>query len=125
VRADRRRAVTHNGGVGTWGRGRAVAPRVDRLRAINLPKPVTVELDAARRPVAVLVGKRETGNGKRQSDRPPDRLTVEFLGETWRIDDEWWRSPIARRYVEVMLDGGGRVVLYEDVITGEWWMQTP
>jgi len=43
----------------------------------------------------------------------------------WRIDDEWWRQPIVRRYVEVILEGGGRVVLFEDPTTGEWWMQKP
>jgi len=118
--------VSDNRGVGTWGRGRSVAPRVDRLRAVNLPKPVAVERDAEGKPVAVeLHGKRETGNGKRRSADPPINLSVEYLGEEWRIDDEWWRHPIARRYVEVMLDGGGRVVLYEDLITGEWWMQMP
>ena len=55
------------------------------------------------------------GNGKR----------VESQGENWRMDDEWWRQPIVRRYVEVVLEGGGRVVLFEDLITGEWWMQKP
>jgi len=43
----------------------------------------------------------------------------------WRINDEWWRQPIVRRYVEVVLEGGGRLVLFEDQITGEWWMQKP
>jgi hypothetical protein len=48
---------------------------------------------------------------------------VEEIGETWRIDDEWWRDQIARRYVEVMLVGGGHVVVYEDLISGGWFMQ--
>jgi hypothetical protein len=48
---------------------------------------------------------------------------VETVGETWRLDDEWWRQPIVRRYVEVVLQGGKRVVLYEDVHTREWFMQ--
>jgi hypothetical protein len=115
-----------------WGRGRDATPRIDRLRAINIPKPVVVELDGKGRPVAVeLRGKGEAGSGKRQagavtpSTHPPIRLSVEFLGESWRIDDEWWRVPIVRRCFEVMLDGGGRVVLFEDLITGEWWVQTP
>ncbi|HEY6209957.1 MAG TPA: hypothetical protein VIW28_12910 [Gemmatimonadales bacterium] len=51
--------------------------------------------------------------------------TVEGLGESWRIDDEWWRQPIIRRYVEVVLEGGARVVLFEDIITGEWFAQMP
>lgn len=114
------------GDVGKRGRGRSVAPRVDRLRAINLPRRAIVELDAEGRPATVTIGERGKGEGGRvRSDQPPVRLSVQFLGETWRIDDEWWRRPIARRYVEVMLDGGGRVMLYEDLITGEWWVQKP
>ena len=84
----------------------------DSLRALNVPQRVKVQLDEQRRPTIV---QRETGNGKR----------VESLGENWRMDDEWWRQPIVRRYVEVVLEGGGRVVLFEDLITGEWWMQKP
>src|SRR5437867_13406771 len=84
----------------------------DRLRALNVPQRVEVELDADGMPMNV---KRETRNGKR----------VEALGESWRIHDEWWRQPIMRRYVEVVLEGGGRLVLFEDQITGEWWMQKP
>lgn len=86
--------------------------RADRLRALNAPQPVTVELDAEGNPVAVAI--QEKG-----------RLSVETLGESWRIDDEWWRTPISRRYVEVVLEGGRHVVVFEDLSTGEWWMQTP
>ena len=84
----------------------------DRLRALNVQQRVEVELDERGAPIVVT---RETGNGKR----------VESIGETWRIDDEWWRLPIVRRYVEVILEGGGRVVLFEDLSTGEWWIQKP
>ena len=84
----------------------------DRLRALNVPQRVHVELDDQRRPRVV---KRESGNEKR----------VESFGENWRMDDEWWRQPIVRRYVEVVLEGGGRVVLFEDLITGEWFVQMP
>jgi hypothetical protein len=50
---------------------------------------------------------------------------VEAVLESWRIDDEWWRQPITRCYHEVILDGGRRVVLFEDVATGEWFAQMP
>jgi len=86
--------------------------RADRLRAVNVPVPVTVELDALERPVAVT-----TVRGI--------PCAVESVLETWRLDDEWWRVLIARRYVEAVLDGGRHVVLYCDLGTGEWWMQTP
>src|SRR5207244_5413423 len=78
----------------------------DRLRALNAPQRVRVELDEQRRPRVV---KREAGNEKR----------VESFGENWRMDDEWWRQPIVRRYVEVVLEGGGRVVLFEDLRSEE------
>jgi len=81
--------------------------KTDRLRAINTPRRVEVELGAAGLPVRV------------------DRNVVESVGEIWRIDDEWWRVPIHRRYVEAILEGGKHVVLFEDVITGEWFVQTP
>jgi hypothetical protein len=50
---------------------------------------------------------------------------VEEILEIWRIDDEWWRRPISRRYVEVVLEGGGHVVLFEDLETGDWFCQMP
>ncbi|NIM51836.1 MAG: hypothetical protein GTN62_12790 [Gemmatimonadales bacterium] len=59
---------------------------------------------------------------------PPEvgrRRRVEEIIETWRIDDEWWREPITRRYVEVVLEGGGHVVLFEDLVTGQWFVQMP
>jgi len=81
-----------------------------RLRAINQPFRVKVEID-------------ETGNPKTIG-----RLggqAVEIVLDTWRIDDEWWRQSLSRRYYDVVLEGGKRVVLFEDLITGEWWMQNP
>ena len=86
--------------------------KTDRLRAINEPQRVKVELDANVLPVGI----RDAGCEMR---------VVEDVGEIWRIDDEWWRVPIHRRYVEVIIEGGRRVVLFEDVITGEWFSQKP
>jgi len=43
------------------------------------------------------------------------RRAVEAIGEVWRIDDEWWRQSISRRCVEVVFEGGGRAVLFEDL----------
>lgn len=59
-----------------------------------------------------------------RSDGQTVRTRVEAVGETWLVDDEWWRNPIQRRYVEVMLQGGKHIVLYEDRITNEWFEQT-
>ena len=81
--------------------------RTDRLRAVNAPKPVTLELDTS--------GDLSVSNGGK----------IEAILETWRIDDEWWRQPIARAYMEVMLKGGKRLVLFQDLSTGEWFSQMP
>jgi len=81
--------------------------RTDRLRAVNAPKPVALEWDASGVLSVSKVGK------------------IEAILETWRIDDEWWRQPIARAYMEVMLEGGKRLVLFQDLITGEWFSQMP
>jgi len=50
---------------------------------------------------------------------------VEAILESWRIDDEWWRHMIARAYLEVILEGGKRLVLFQDLITGQWFVQMP
>jgi hypothetical protein len=81
--------------------------KTDRLKAINAPQRVLVKLGWNQLPTAV------------------GHQTIESIGEIWRIDDEWWRQPIARRYVEAILAGGKHVVLFEDAVTGEWWIQSP
>jgi hypothetical protein len=92
---------------------RGTRNKTDRLRALNVPQRVEVELGAD----GVPIGMRDAGCELRRS--------VEAVGEVWRIDDEWWRQPISRRCVEVIFEGGGRVVLFEDLATGEWWIQKP
>jgi hypothetical protein len=86
--------------------------RTDRLRAVNEPQPVTVEFDAS---------------GVMTVGRPDGRTVgkVDAILESWRIDDEWWRHMIARAYLEVIMEGGKRLVLFQDLITGQWFVQMP
>ena len=83
--------------------------RSHRLRPLNLPRSIGVELNKDDLPVTIAFA------GKCRQ--------VEEIGEIWRIDDEWWRDQIARRYMEVMLVGGGHVMVYEDLIGGGGFMQ--
>ena len=92
--------------------------RTDRLRAVNEPKKAAVELDERGVPVSV---RRSNCNNDGQEEQA---AVVETVLEMWRIDDEWWRQLISRRYVAVILEGGARVVLFEDLTTHEWFMQT-
>ena len=100
------------------GVGRRASGRSDRLRPLNVPERVVVRLDAAGRPAEVEMpksGRRASGVGR----------AIESIGETWRVDDEWWRAPIVRRYYEVVVEGGGRMILFVDLVTGEWFVQRP
>jgi hypothetical protein len=128
------------------------ALRTDRLRALNVPVPVEVETDGPM-PVAVVavtLGEGGTAAQRHGDTAPqistqrtahsahsfhasrltshetsmPERVITEIL-ESWRIDDEWWREPISRRYYDVVLEGGGHVVLFEDLITEKWFVQMP
>jgi hypothetical protein len=88
--------------------------RTDRLRAVNEPKEAAVALDDRGLPVTV----------RRAGGQETTAAVVEEILETWRIDDEWWRQLISRRYFAVLLEGGARVVLFEDLVTHIWFMQT-
>jgi hypothetical protein len=71
---------------------------------------VRVEVDAAGRPAAI-------GRGASIAQ------AVEAVLEVWRVDDEWWRQPISRLYHDVVLESGGHLVLFEDLVTGDWFAQ--
>jgi hypothetical protein len=73
-------------------------------------------------PAEITVAARETGE--------PERVTLGGLPRrvlavrnTWRIDDEWWRTPISRLYYELELPGGRVVTLFHDLISGRWFRQ--
>ena len=88
--------------------------RVDRLRSLNAPEAVQVEVGASGEPRAVRRSRNKSGS-----------QAVENILDVWRIDDEWWRRPISRLYHDVMLEGGGHVVLFKDLVSGDWFAQQP
>ena len=92
--------------------------RVDRLRALNEPSHIAVETDNWGRLVAITYHRKPL-------DDQPERVNVDIVIDSWRIDDEWWRNPISRRYLDVVLEGGGHVIVFQDLVSGEWFLQTP
>jgi hypothetical protein len=94
--------------------------RTDRLRAVNEPIAVTVELNES----GLLTVGRPDPKGL-PDGRGRTAGKVEAILESWRIDDEWWRHAISRAYLEVLLEGGKHVVLFQDLFTGLWFMQQP
>ena len=116
----------------TWVRQREIEQRGSgaetrsrtQLRSTS-PPGVSGEEEEDRR-VGLKGGEGPPGlDGREEGDRPDEGRRVEEVVETWVVQDEWWRTPIHRRYVEVVLEGGAHVVLFEDLTTGEWFMQRP
>lgn len=85
------------------------AARAGGLLPMNLPQPAAVEAGTSGLPAAVLV------RGKLR--------TVIAISDRWRIDDEWWRAEISRTYYAVELEGGMRLTIFRDMVTGAWFQQ--
>ncbi len=109
--------------------------RADQLRPLNLPLPVKVVLDSAGLPARVstscepaISSPCPSNNAEQQNHIAQGDLAekkVESILEIWRVEDEWWREPISRQCVEVILEGGKHVVLHEDLTNNNWYMQRP
>jgi hypothetical protein len=85
------------------------ALHADASKPVNTPEPVRVEEDASGLPLAARLKRRQR---------------VAAIEERWRIDDEWWRKePVSRLYYNVLLADGQRLVLYKDLLSGEWYKQ--
>lgn len=82
-----------------------------RLRPLNEPQPVLVEMDTDGRPSAVILRDR--------------RMAVQQVLDGWRIDDEWWRErPLSRFYWQIALEDGRSVTVFNDLVEQRWWRQS-
>jgi hypothetical protein len=81
----------------------------ETIRLLNQPRSLTVEADDRGVP-------RRIGAGERQ------RRVIKIV-DVWRIDDEWWRTTISRRYLLVVLEDGVMRTIFQDLIGGEWYEQ--
>ncbi len=48
---------------------------------------------------------------------------VEFVRESWWIEDAWWSKPIRRAYWEVVTESGRLCVVFHDELKKEWYEQ--
>lgn len=79
------------------------------FRPLNQPTPIAVEATPQGEPKVVLW-------------RGVYRRVV-AVHDRWRIDDEWWRDEISRRYHVVELEGGRRITIFHDLIGDAWYAQ--
>ena len=80
-----------------------------RLVPLNTPSAIQVRCSAHETPFRVYLDRRAH--------------TVDTIQESWRIDDEWWRTPIRRVYHRIVLDDGRIVTVYRDLETERWYLQ--
>lgn len=48
---------------------------------------------------------------------------VVAVTRSWRVDLEWWQERIWRAYFKLYTDSGLLVVLYQDLIQGDWYLE--
>lgn len=85
-----------------------------QLRALHQPRTARVWTDEDGWPVRVQI--------LRRGVRARAAHAVHQVRERWRIDDEWWRAPIARMYFDLVLDTGRSLILYFDEHEGAWFV---
>ena len=56
--------------------------------------------------------------------RAIEGVAIEAVRESWLVEDRWWSPyPIQRRYWEVVTERGQNLVVFLDLLTGEWFRQ--
>ena len=48
---------------------------------------------------------------------------VGAIARMWRVDFGWWGLRVWRDYFKVTTDSGLLVVIYHDLLTGQWFLQ--
>lgn len=48
---------------------------------------------------------------------------VEAITRQWRVDVDWWRERVWRAYYKLSTDTGLLVILYHDLLSGQWYLQ--
>ena len=79
------------------------------LHPLNTPRPLRVRVGNGGRPCFLYLK-----GGVRK---------VQQILEVWQVDDEWWRSPISRRYARLVLEDGRIVTVYRDLLSRRWYLQ--
>jgi hypothetical protein len=51
------------------------------------------------------------------------RRRVVTVVDEWLVEDGWWRTPVARRYLQLVLDDGRLLTVFEDRLAGAWYAQ--
>ena len=63
-------------------------------------------------------------SGEQGRPEAVDGRTVDAVRESWLVEDRWWTpAPVRRRYWEVVTTCGRDLVVFRDLVEGEWYRQ--
>ena len=98
---------------------------LNTFKPLNLPEPVQVEESASGGPAVIKMAHLNPASLAASTVRKKaGGQTIRSVEDRWRIDDEWWRSePVSRLYYTVRLTSGQRLVIYKDLVSGQWYKQ--
>jgi hypothetical protein len=48
---------------------------------------------------------------------------VAEITREWRVDIDWWRVRVWRAYFKLSTNTGLLVIIYQDLLSGEWYLQ--
>lgn len=51
------------------------------------------------------------------------RHQVTYIARRWRIDMDWWHGRVWRTYYKLSTDTGLLLILFQDLTTGDWYLQ--
>jgi hypothetical protein len=51
------------------------------------------------------------------------RHQVTEITKTWRVDVDWWRDRVWRAYFKLRTDSGLLVIIFQDLLTRNWYLQ--
>ena len=103
------------------------------IKPLNAPEPVAVHADAAGAPEKVRVTLHGIPNRMRPArivmrrDVQGPWLSVAFIVDIWKINDEWWRGrdeEIERMYFDLLLENGRHMTVFHDLIRDVWYRQS-
>jgi hypothetical protein len=75
-----------------------------------------------RKQQSIQVAVNERGEPMAFTWRGRQHQTAEITRQ-WRTDSDWWRGRVWRNHFKLRTDSGLLVVIYQDLITGDWFLQ--
>ena len=81
-----------------------------QIRTLDLPLPIKVEVDQIGLPIYYYSKNRK-------------RLKISIIRDRWRIDDEWWRKQLSRKYFTIVLENGLIITIFQVLLSHKWYSQ--